>query len=453
MKELGFHISTFGCQMNVSDSLWLVRSLQHKGFRETSLDKAHVVILNTCSVREKPEQKVYTMLSKVGHATKGNTKAFVVIAGCVAQQIGSKFFERFPQVRIVSGSDGIAMLPETIERACLEPDIKFDLTDFVEVYPERALLPISAMSTLGTTPVAYVNIMQGCDNYCAYCIVPFTRGKQKSRSAEAILKECATLVEHGAKEITLLGQNVNAYGIDLDKNVSRKETMFTQLLRQIIALPDLERLRFMTPHPKDFSIDTIHLFAESSKLLPRVHLPLQSGSNTVLKMMGRQYTIEEYFDIVFKLKTVCPTVALSSDFIVGFPGETEEDFLQTLSAIEDVEFMSSFSFCYSDRPGTASAAFSEKIPYEVKVERLGRLQEKQEKYSKQWLEQQIGVKTHLLLEKMSPKASTSGYSWQGRDPWGDIVHVTLFDDRDFSGVVVPVRIIEAKKHALIAELI
>ena len=322
MAQGTFHIITFGCQMNVNDSFWLARSLQRRGFVESPLEKAEVVILNTCSVRDKPEQKVYAALGRIKYETRRVPGSFAVVAGCVAQQIGAGFFERFPQVRLVVGGDGLAMAPDAIERLHGDPSLRLNLTDFSEIYPERdPALPAQGEGEI--PPVAFVNIMQGCDNFCTYCIVPFTRGRQKSRDAGAILDECRALIDNGAKEITLLGQNVNSYG--LDKHASG-DTSFARLLRKVSELPGLARLRFVTPHPKDLSPEVIAMFGEVPNLCPRLHLPLQAGSDRVLARMNRKYDMARYMTLVEGLRAARPDIALSTDLIVGFPGETEEQF-------------------------------------------------------------------------------------------------------------------------------
>lgn len=451
-----FHILTFGCQMNVNDSLWLSRALQRRGFVESTLDEAGIVILNTCSVRDKPEQKVYTTLGRIRHVTRHIPNAFVVVAGCVAQQIGSGFFSRFPQVRLVVGSDGLATAPDAIERLCREPGLRLDLTDFSETYPER---DPALSETSPVDPVGYVNIMQGCDNFCSYCIVPFTRGRQKSRAAAAVLAECQSLLQAGVREITLLGQNVNAYGLD-KRNRMQGDTSFAALLRQVSELCSgsererLPRLRFVTPHPKDFSEETVSLFADLPNLCPRLHLPLQAGSNAVLSRMGRRYTLERYLDLVRQLREAQPDLALSTDLIVGFPGETESQFQETLDALDAANFMSSFSFCYSDRPGTAASRLGGKIALEEKAERLARLQARQDMLSERWLQSRIGLNTQLLLESPSRRQEQEDptmESWQGRDPWGDTVNIGLLRGVGKAGLLLPVRLVAAKRHSLLAE--
>nr|WP_294514596.1 tRNA (N6-isopentenyl adenosine(37)-C2)-methylthiotransferase MiaB [uncultured Bilophila sp.] len=451
MAQGTFHIITFGCQMNVNDSFWLSRSLQRRGFVESPLEQAEIVILNTCSVRDKPEQKVYAALGRIKYETSRVPNSFAVVAGCVAQQIGAGFFERFPQVRLVVGGDGLAMAPDAIERLHADPALRLNLTDFSEVYPERdPALPAHGEGDI--PPVAYVNIMQGCDNFCTYCIVPFTRGRQKSRSPEAILDECRALIDNGAKEITLLGQNVNSYG--LDKHASG-DTSFAQLLRRVAELPGLARLRFVTPHPKDLSPDVIAMFAELPNLCPRLHLPLQAGSDRVLARMNRKYDMARYMSLVEALRTARPDIALSTDLIVGFPGETEEQFQETLAAVRAVDFMSSFSFCYSDRPGTAASRHEEKVEPAEKLHRLERLQALQEGLSSKWLKARVGCETEVLLEGVSRKQDgedAGSESWQGRDPWGDAVNVSLPSGVGAPGLILPVRIVADKKHSLVGEV-
>lgn len=469
MSDRTFHILTFGCQMNVNDSDWLARALVARGFTEAPLGKARVNIVNTCSVREKPEQKVYSVLGRIRQATRKVPDAFAVVGGCVAQQIGAGFFTRFPQVRLVFGGDGAAMAPQAIERLCAEPGLRVSLLDFSEEYPERD----AQLESGPVAPTAFVNIMQGCDNFCAYCIVPYTRGRQKSRAADAVVRECAELVERGAREITLLGQNVNSYGQDAE--AARHATMadaggqpvtFAGLLHRVAALPGLARLRFVTPHPKDIAPEVVNAFGTLENLCPRLHLPMQSGSDRILKAMGRKYDMARYMDIVQRLKAARPDIQLSTDIIVGFPGETEQDFEDTLSAMRAVGFAASFSFCYSDRPGTRAAMLPGKLEAAEKAARLARLQEWQNDYTEQCLRNMVGMDTDVLLDGMSKKpdmtpgdardgapGGQAGESWQGRDPYGQPVNVVLpprteGGSEGWLGRIVPVTIVEAKKHSL-----
>ncbi len=443
-----FHILTFGCQMNVNDSQWLARALRQRGFEERPLGEATVTILNTCSVREKPEQKVYNTLSRIRHQTQHIDKAFCVVAGCVAQQLGEKFFERFSHVRLVSGGDGIVGVPSALEQLFAEPTCKISLVDFSTTYPERdAILGQEHIS-----PTAYVNIMQGCDNYCAYCIVPYTRGAQKSRSTKAVLDECRTLLQRGAREICLLGQNVNAFGQD----ACGDGTSFAALLHAVAKLPNLARLRFMTPHPKDFSPEVVRAFGTLECLCPHIHLPLQAGSDTTLAHMGRKYDRARFLSLVQELKKVRPDMSFTSDIIVGFPGEEEKDFLDTCSMLQEVGFRASYSFCYSDRPGTRASLLPHKIAKEIQLERLARLQNLQDRLTEAWLAQRVGQDTVILLEHVSKKTThthDSYISWQGRDPYNATINIALPADAATTptsnvGLLLPVHITAAKKHTL-----
>uniref|UniRef100_UPI00265CE6E1 MiaB/RimO family radical SAM methylthiotransferase n=1 Tax=uncultured Desulfovibrio sp. TaxID=167968 RepID=UPI00265CE6E1 len=323
MIDNSFHIITFGCQMNVHDSQWLARALEARGFCEAPLEEARVVVVNTCSVREKPEQKVMSTLGRIRQVTGNSPRVLVAVTGCVAQQLGEKLFSR--QVRLVAGSDGISGAPQAIERLLDEPALRLSLLDFTSHYVER-----EPGADTPSAPVGFVNIMQGCDNFCAYCIVPYTRGPRKSRSTKAVLDECRAWVARGAGDITLLGQNVNVFGNDK----SGDGTTFPELLRQVAAIPGLRRIRFVSAHPRDFSQETIDMFAELPQLCPRLHLPLQSGSDSMLKKMGRGYDMERYLSVVEALRKARPDIALSTDLIVGFPSETEEEFEDTLKAID-----------------------------------------------------------------------------------------------------------------------
>ena len=447
MTEKTYHIITFGCQMNVHDSQWLGRALATRGFTEAPLEEAQVVVVNTCSVREKPEQKVISALGRIRQVTGGNPGVLVGVAGCVAQQLGEAFFAKEKQVRLVAGSDGISGAPAAIERLLEDPGLRLSLLDFTSHYVEREAGPETSAAPSG--PVAYINIMQGCDNFCAYCIVPFTRGRQKSRSSAAILEECQAVLDKGAREISLLGQNVNAFGQDK----SGDGTSFAQLLRQVTALPGLERLRYVTPHPKDMGPEDVAAFAELPQLCSRLHLPLQAGSDAVLKSMRRRYDSDAFLRLVENLRNARPDLALSTDLIVGFPGETEEDFQATLHMMRACNFMSSFSFIYSDRPGARAALFPDKVPADIAQDRLLRLQALQDELGARWLvdRKEAQEQTTLLLEGPSPKIGEGQEpSWQGRDPYGVPVHVPLPAGTDHTGQLVQVRITEAKKHSLMA---
>ncbi|MFN2267474.1 MAG: tRNA (N6-isopentenyl adenosine(37)-C2)-methylthiotransferase MiaB [Desulfonatronovibrio sp.] len=440
-----YHIMTFGCQMNVSDSFWLDRSLKSQGYIRTDIeDEADFFIVNTCSVREKPEQKVYSLLGRLKDHYDRNPRVFACVGGCVAQQVGKRFFERFPFVRLVFGPDGLSMVPWALKRLEMNDHLKISLLDFEDHYPERDNHLPEQMP-----PQAFVNIMQGCDNFCAYCIVPYVRGRQKSRNSKDILQECQDLVSRGVKEITLLGQNVNSYGLDR----KGQEATFAELLTQVDSLPGLARLRFTTSHPKDISGSVIEAFGQLRTLCPQLHLPLQSGSDRILKSMGRKYTSESYLKLVYELKQVCPDITLTTDLIVGFPGETDDDFARTLDIMNQVGFDSSFSFKYSDRPGVRSAQMEPKVPEEVKSQRLETLQKLQEEWTSRKLLTMVGKKDQVLIEGLSKKQHPETISWKGRDGGGRVVNVDMNTKDDYTGNIVEVVFIRAKKHSLEGEVL
>ncbi|WP_319584973.1 tRNA (N6-isopentenyl adenosine(37)-C2)-methylthiotransferase MiaB [uncultured Pseudodesulfovibrio sp.] len=440
-----FHITTFGCQMNVHDSQWLARALESRGWEETGDEDAQVYILNTCSVRDKPEQKVYSELGRVAAHLKRDENVFAAVGGCVAQQVGRGFFERFPFVKLVFGSDGIAGAPNALERIAAGKEERAALLDFVTLYEEREQsdVPVAA----DESRQAFVNIMQGCDNFCAYCIVPYTRGRQKSRTPDAILDECRALVDGGVREITLLGQNVNSFGLDK----GGVGVSFAELLRSVAAIPGVDRLRFTTSHPKDIAEEVIRAFGELPNLCPSLHLPMQAGSDRVLKAMRRKYDIKRYISIVDGLRAARPDISLTTDLIVGFPGETEEDFQQTLDMVERVGFESSFSFKYSDRPGVAAVNMEPKVPAEEASERLQRLQTLQNNITRKCLKNLVGAQTDAFIEGLSRMQDGDAVSWKGRDPAGRIVNVSMTETAGLTGMMVPVKIVEAKKHSLVGE--
>jgi tRNA-2-methylthio-N6-dimethylallyladenosine synthase len=429
-------------------------------------------------VRDKPEQKVYSELGRIARYCKTHDKrdVTVCVGGCVAQQVGQTLVRRFPQVRLVFGTDGIAQAPQAISRLMEEPRLRLALLDFAEHYEEREDARVQTPLAEGQAVPAsvFVNIMQGCDNFCTYCIVPFVRGRQKSRSAGAVLAECAALLAGGAREITLLGQNVNSYGQDLGAG----GLSFAQLLYKVADLPGLERLRFVTSHPKDLALEVIAAFAELECLCPRLHLPLQSGSDRILKAMNRRYDTARYLAITEALRKARPDILLTTDIIVGFPGESEEDFRATMDMMRRVGFASSFSFVYSDRPRARATLMPDKVERAVALERLSRLQEWQNAAADALLEGMVGGEYPILIEGRSrwnqlldadhapgdslpePLAEPSQEAWQGKTPHGVIVNVSLAPDcrksyssdkdmhQGWEGRILPVRIEAAARHSL-----
>jgi len=448
-----FHVITFGCQMNVHESDWIGRALVARGWSAAPEDEAQAIIVNTCSVRDKPEQKVYSQLGRLAPHAAVDPRKFVAVGGCVAQQVGQGLLDRFPFVRLVFGTDQVHRVPEALDRLAADPALRLALLDFTAGLEERPPVFDAPAAQSYAPGQAYVSIMQGCDNFCAYCIVPFTRGRQKSRSSSAILDECRALVGRGVRELTLLGQNVNSYGRDRHGD----GTTFARLLRRVAEIPGLARLRFTTSHPRDLGPDVVAAFAELPALCPSLHLPLQAGSDRVLKRMGRGYGLERYLGLVRDLRAARPDLALTTDLIVGFPGETEEDFLATLEAMRAADYESSFSFAYSDRPGTRAERMAGKLDQAEKLERLARLQALQEELTSRALAARVGTRAEVLVEGESVKQEPGApRSWRGRDAHGRVVNFRFAGPQpagDLTGRLVAVRIAQAKKHSLRGEAV
>jgi len=458
MNDKTFHIITFGCQMNVLDSRWLGRALRSKGWTETGEEDAMAFIINTCSVREKPELKVYSLIGRLESLKERRPDAFAAVGGCVAQQLGGGLMERFPFVRMVFGTDQTGRVAEGLERLAEDPEARLAYLDFTSEFPGRETLMPDQVELSRNPGQAFVSIMQGCDNFCAYCIVPYVRGRQKSRPSGNVIAECRGLVERGVKEITLLGQNVNSFGLDDHGD----GVSFAELLSQVAEIPGLARIRFTTSHPKDIAPEVIEAFARYENLCPHLHLPLQSGSDRMLAAMGRGYDTARYLDIVAGLQAARPGMSLTTDLIVGFPGETEDDFQETMDMVRRVGFESSFSFAYSDRPGTKASRMPGKIGQDVKLERLARLQALQETLTAERLGRTLGQTTQVLVEGPSKKQKEGRESWRGRDAFGRVVNFARPEcdtdvsggngsDGDLAGSLVTVRITAPKKHSLWGE--
>lgn len=365
--ELKYYIETWGCQMNEEDSEKLSGMLKRLGYSRTDIkEEAGIILFNTCCVRENAENKVFGNLGQLKHLKNEKPDLIIGICGCMMQQEGmaDRILKQFPYVNIIFGTHNAYKFPEYLNRVRTEgvqiKEIFNKETDIVEG------LPIDRDSNVK----AFVTIMYGCNNFCTYCIVPYVRGRERSRKPNDIVNEIKDLVSKGYKEITLLGQNVNSYGKGLDDELS-----FAELLRLINEIEGLERIRFMTSHPKDLSDDVIMAIKECSKLCEQVHLPVQSGSNKVLKKMNRSYSREEYLSLVKKIKQEIPDVSITTDIIIGFPGEQEEDFLDTLNLVKEVQYDSAFTFIYSRRNNTPADMMLNQIPEDVKHDRFNRLVE------------------------------------------------------------------------------
>ncbi len=432
MKRL--YIATFGCQMNEYDSIRIEELLSDNYKKVFEPKDADLIILNTCAIREKAEHKVYSLLGRFKHLKKKNPSLILAVGGCVAQQRGEEFFERFPYLDIVFGPHAIFKLPELIKT--LEINRKHLCINNLEPH---FVIPRARGQLWGIDSVrAYVTVMQGCDNFCTYCIVPYVRGREASRPPGDIIDEVRLLVASGIKEITLLGQNVNSYG--------KKEQgfpSFAQLLKEVSKIKGLKRLRFTTSHPKDLSPDLIECFSQIDNLCPHIHLPVQAGSNKVLRAMNRHYTREKYLELVSDLRSVCPDISLTTDLIVGFPGETQEDFEQTLSLLEEVKFDQIFAFKYSPRPGTKAAKMSNQVSELEKKKRLAKVLELQDKIGLQRLSRFVGKNIKVLVDgvsKSNPKQLC------GRSPGNHVVN--FVGTKDLIGKEIDIYIEHACQHSL-----
>ncbi|WP_319585752.1 tRNA (N6-isopentenyl adenosine(37)-C2)-methylthiotransferase MiaB [uncultured Desulfobulbus sp.] len=442
------YIKTFGCQMNERDSEIIEQLLAQEGYNTTSVPEgADVILINTCSIREKAEQKVFSLLGSLREEKARNPSLLIGVTGCVAQQEGEQLRNRMPHVDLVVGTQQIYRLPEMLDRLQQQMttrEIATDLEDSFVIPPFQKLLIDQPPSPAPSGYKRFVTIMQGCNNYCSYCVVPTTRGREISRPMVDILEEVEILVGQGVREITLLGQNVNSYG--MTNKVADENVTFPYLLRRVASIKGLRRLRFTTSHPKDLSEELMRCFAEIENLCPHFHLPVQSGSNAVLQRMNRKYTVESYLEKVTALRGYRPDIALATDIIVGFPGETDADFQATMNLLNTVRFHSSFSFKYSDRPHTRSAEFAEKIPEDVKSRRLAAFQNRQDDICLERNREYIGKKLEIMVEVVS------GNDLKGRAATNHIVHCTCSSKMHQSGDLATAHISQAGKHSLKGEL-
>lgn len=434
------YLETYGCQMNVSDSGKISYLFTQQGYQKTDVSQdADLIVINTCSVREKPELKIFSALGRYIPLKRKRPELVIAVGGCVAQQWGDKLIKRCPGLDIVFGTHQLDSLPELVaeirrSRKAVSVTEFQDRPGGLEVMPSPAPGAINAM----------VTIMQGCDNFCSYCIVPYVRGREYSRSSSAIIKEVRQLAQAGIKEVMLLGQNVNSYGLKVSDEIG-----FAELLTQVHEIEGIERIRFTTSHPKDVSDAVISAFATLPKLSPYLHLPLQAGSDTVLRKMGRGYTVANYLEKVKKLRKLVPKIALTTDIIVGFPGETEADFKQTLNMLEEVRYDQIYSFKYSLRPGTRAAEFVDLVPDEEKKERLARCQARQNEISQEILAAQVGTVNEVLVSGPSKRGAGE---WSGRTGENRIVNFPA-PSTTRAGDFLSVKIVTALKHSLKGEVV
>jgi tRNA-N(6)-(isopentenyl)adenosine-37 thiotransferase enzyme MiaB len=428
------YIKTYGCQMNVYDSERMAEALGGSGYTEVSSpEEADMILLNTCHIREKAAEKVYSELGRYKDLKLANPDLKIGVAGCVAQAEGEEIMRRQPMVDLVVGPQSYHRLPE-LEAKAGHGQKALD-TDFPE---EDKFEKLKTRPKAKRAPAAFLTVQEGCDKFCAFCVVPYTRGAEVSRPVERVLAEARDLVERGVREITLLGQNVNAY-----HGAAKGGTWgLAQLIRELATVDGLERIRFTTSHPNDMEDDLIAAHGDCGKLMPYLHLPVQSGSDKILKAMNRKHTAEEYLRLIERIRAARPDIAMSGDFIVGFPGETDQDFEDTMSLVREVKYASAFSFKYSPRPGTPAAEKETKmIEPDVASERLYRLQELITAQQHAFQDAMVGREVSVLFER---KGRMPG-QMVGKSEYLHAVHIT--DDVDV-GEIARVRITESGPNSL-----
>lgn len=439
-KPLRFHVSTFGCQMNERDSELLAGMLHEMGYEPTKeLTESDVIILNTCCVRETAENKIWGRIGDLKALKSKNPELIIAICGCMTQQseIGETIRKKAPHVDLIFGTHNIHQLPELVQRVKSERKTILDVWetegDIVENLPSKRVEGVKA----------YVTIMYGCNNFCTYCIVPYVRGRERSRQITDVVKEVSELAGQGYKEVMLLGQNVNSYGKDLEP-----KTDFADLLVELDKVENLHRVRYMTSHPRDFTDKLIDVIASSKKVCEHFHLPVQAGGNNVLKSMNRGYTKESYLELVGKIRDRIPGASITTDLIVGFPGETEEDFLDTMDLLEKVRFDAAFTFVYNKRSGTPAATMTDQVADEEKKDRIQRLISLQNRISQENNLAESGKIHEILIEGV--KKDDPG-RMEGRTRTNKLVQVK--SSTDLTGQIVKVRVTQTGTWHLDGELI
>ena len=432
-KNKTYHIITYGCQMNVHDSENISAIMEDLGYtRNEIMDKSDVIILNTCAIRENAHNKVTGMLGRIKHLKETRPEIITMLCGCMAQEegIANMLKDKYKWVNIVFGTHNIHMIPTYLLNNLKEQ------TQELEVFSVEGNVYEGIPVKRDSKYTAWVNIMYGCDKFCTYCIVPYTRGKQRSRLNTDIINEVKELVKDGYKEVTLLGQNVNAYGKDLDTNYT-----FANLLEDV-AKTNIDRIRFVTSHPWDFTDEMIEVISKYDNIMPYIHLPIQSGSDEILKKMGRKYTIKEYTILFNKLKSKIPNVSISTDIIVGFPNETEEDFNATLDIVRKLRYDLAYTFIYSKREGTPASKMEDTITLETKKERLAKLNELVNECAKENNMKYLNKEVKVLLTDHSDKLDNlSGYT-------DTMKLVNVKADDKYLGKIVNVKITDAKTWSL-----
>lgn len=443
LKEIGknkkYFLKTYGCQMNEHDSENIKAILEEMSFTETNImEEADFILLNTCAIRENAHNKVFGMVGRMKHLRETKPDLITGICGCMAQEeaIVEEIMKKYKWLDIVFGTHNIHRLPQILKEKMKKQKQEIEVFsiegDIVENVPVKR----------DSKYKAWINIMYGCDKFCTYCIVPYTRGKQRSRTPDFILNEVKDLIKNGYQEVTLLGQNVNAYGKDLKINYNMAN------LLEDVAKTGISRIRFVTSHPWDFTDEMIEIIKKYDNIMPYIHLPLQSGSNRILKLMGRRYTKESYLELYRKLKEALPYSSITTDIIVGFPGETEEDFKDTLEVVKECQYDSAFTFIFSPRVGTPAAKMEDYVSLEEKEKRLYELNELVNEYAKKANDKYLGKIVPVLIEGVSEKNSTM---MMGYTDTMKLVNVKNADE--FVGKIVNVKITDVKTWSLDGELV
>ena len=432
-------LKTYGCQMNVYDSERIMESLSENGYKQTNnLNESDLIIFNTCHIREKAAEKLY---SDIGRLKKIRKEKKIIVAGCVAQAEDKQIIQRMPEVDLVIGPQTYHKIPELVSK--LNKKIKYVETDF-PIENKFNLLKKRVRSE--KKPSAFLTIQEGCDKFCTFCVVPYTRGAEYSRTTKELIEETKQLLSQGVSEITLLGQNVNAYhGEGLNGGISN----LADLIYELSKLAGLERIRYTTNHPVDVNQELIDAHRDIKKLMPYIHLPIQSGSNRILKLMNRKHTCEEYIEIIEKIRNARNDIALSSDFITGFPGETDKDFELTIDLVKKIKYAQAYSFNYSPRPGTPSADYEKQIPQNIKSERLKLLQDILKQQQLEFNNQSKGKIVSILIERKGREIN----QLVGKTPYMQSVFFKNIENKSKIGDFIDVQIDTIKVNNLSGELV
>jgi tRNA-2-methylthio-N6-dimethylallyladenosine synthase len=437
-----YEVRTYGCQMNVHDSERLSGSLEAAGYVRADGVEPDVVVINTCAVRENADNKLYGNLGQLASIKRRHDGMQIAVGGCLAQKDKNVILQKAPWVDVVFGTHNMGSLPSLLERARHNGEAQLEILESLETFPST--LPTRRESTYS----GWVSISVGCNNTCTFCIVPALRGKEKDRRPGDILAEVQALVDDGAIEVTLLGQNVNSYGVEFGDRQA-----FGKLLRAVGTIDGLERIRFTSPHPAAFTDDVIDAMAETAAVMPQLHMPLQSGSDRILRSMRRSYRSERFLGILDRVRHRIPDAAISTDIIVGFPGETEADFAETLRVVEEARFASAFTFQYSVRPGTPAATMEDQVPKAVVQERYERLTALQDRISLEENQKQVGREVHVLVSAGDGKKDVENSRLSGRAEDSRLVHVSIPDgvERPRPGDIVTARVTYAAPWHLLAD--